>query len=54
VTEKAEEMYAERMRVETEAVKAELRVDAPASARATLEEMVDEAARRDARERGKP
>lgn len=48
MTEKAEEMYAERMRVETEAMKAELRVDAPASARATLEEMVDEAARRDA------
>jgi hypothetical protein len=52
----AEEMYAERMKLETEAVRAELRVDAPAPApaRATLEEMVDEAARRDARERGRP
>jgi hypothetical protein len=53
--ERAEQMYAERMLAETEAVKAEPRVDAaaPATSPATLEEMVDEAARRDARERGK-
>ena len=42
--------------LDLEAVRAELRVDAPAPApaRATLEEMVDEAGRRDARERGMP
>jgi hypothetical protein len=45
---RAEEMYAERRRLELEAVKAELRVDAsaPAPAHATPEEMVDEAAPR--------
>jgi hypothetical protein len=49
--ERAEEMYAARMVAETEVVKAELRVDAPAVASPPAEELIAKEQRRQERER---